>query len=108
GMPRAAPDLGAARAGRFDLLVSRTRGAVPRHSSLRAALDWSYHLLPPELQRFFAHLSVFRGGWTLADAEAVCEEPAALDALDQLHECSLVLAEEESVRCSVFGLRSSE
>ena len=66
---------------RFDLLVGRGRGAAPRHGSLRAALDWSYQFLSPELQRFFARLSVFRGGWTLADAEAVCEEPAALDAL---------------------------
>jgi predicted ATPase/DNA-binding SARP family transcriptional activator len=91
---------------RFDLLVSRSRGAAPRHGSLRAALDWSYQLLPPELQRFFARLSVFRGGWTLADAEAVCEEPAALDALDQLQECSLVLAEEGPVSSGQWAVGS--
>jgi predicted ATPase/DNA-binding SARP family transcriptional activator len=57
---------------RLDLLVSRGRAVEPRHHSLRAALEWSYQLLDPELQRFFASLSVFRGGWTLEAAEAVC------------------------------------
>src|SRR5262249_2406977 len=36
------------------------------------AMDWSYQLLTAELQRFFARLSVFRGGCTLEAAEAVC------------------------------------
>src|SRR5205814_1836293 len=50
---------------RFDLLVGRQRPADSRHRSLWATLDWSYQLLSPDLQRFFAHLSVFRGGWTV-------------------------------------------
>src|SRR5207253_1377095 len=77
----------------------------------------SYHLLPPELQRFFVRLSVFRGGWSLEAAEAVCGEGAdgwgagvrdpatvptpnpqcptpTLDYLEQLRHGSLVLAEE--------------
>jgi predicted ATPase len=60
--------------GRFDLLVARQRGRLPRHRSLRAALDWSYELLPAPLQRFYAQLSGFRGGWTLEAAEAVCKD----------------------------------
>lgn len=79
---------------RFDLLVGRKRGTTERHRTLRAAVDWSYQLLSPELQRFFARLSVFRGGWTLEAAQAVSGEPLALDYLAQLRECSLVLAEE--------------
>jgi predicted ATPase len=79
---------------RFDLLARRGREPGARHASLRAAIDWSYHLLSPELQRFFPLLSVFRGGFTLEAAEAVCETAAALDALTELRECSLVLAEE--------------
>src|SRR5207247_4376263 len=75
---------------RLDLLVTRQRGAVTRHLSLRAALDWSYQLLSPALQRFFAQLSVFRSGWNLAAAEVVCDEPRALDYLEQLRECSMV------------------
>jgi hypothetical protein len=75
--------------------VSRKRDGAKRHQTLHAAVDWSYQLLAPELQRFFARLSVFRGGWTLEAAEAVCEEPLALDDLAQLRECSLILTEEE-------------
>jgi predicted ATPase/class 3 adenylate cyclase len=81
-------------AKRFDFLVGRKRGVVERHRTLRAAVDWSYRLLAPEMQRFFARLSVFRGGWTVEAAEAVCEEPLALDLLALLRECSLVLTEE--------------
>jgi predicted ATPase/DNA-binding SARP family transcriptional activator len=75
---------------RFELLTRRQHRGDPRHRSLWATLDWSYQLLSPELRLFFARLSVFRGGWTLAAAEVVCEEPRALDCLEQLHECSLV------------------
>jgi non-specific serine/threonine protein kinase len=81
---------------RFELLVSRKRDASGHHHSLWAALDWSYELLSPELQRFFARLSVFRGGFTLEAAEAVCGSKIqnTLDALEQLRECSLALVEE--------------
>jgi predicted ATPase/DNA-binding SARP family transcriptional activator len=56
----------------LDFLVSRQQGAPARQLTVRAAVDWSYRLLSPELQRFFARLSVFHGGWTLEAAEAVC------------------------------------
>jgi tetratricopeptide (TPR) repeat protein len=59
---------------RFEFLVSRQPRFAARHRTLRATLDWSYQLLSPDLQRFFARLSVFRGGWTLEAAEAVCAE----------------------------------
>src|SRR5262249_47981149 len=80
---------------RFDLLVSKRRRVTERHRTLRAAIDWSYQLLAPELQKFFARLSVFGGGWTLEAAETVCEEPMALDYLAQLRDCSLILIEDE-------------
>ena len=57
---------------RFDLLSKRRADTTLRHRSLWAAMEWSYHLLSPELQRFFASLSVFRGGWTVEAAEQVC------------------------------------
>lgn len=79
---------------RFEFLVSRRHGVAERQKTLRATVDWSYRLLSPELKRIFATLSVFRGGFTLEAAEAVCESPLALDALAQLRECSLVLTEE--------------
>lgn len=81
-------------ANRFEFLVSRKRGVVERQRTLWAAVDWSYRLLSPELQTFFARLSVFRGGWTAEAAEAVTGNPLALDHLAQLRECSLVQTED--------------
>jgi tetratricopeptide (TPR) repeat protein len=78
---------------RLEWLSSRQRGIPSRHGSLRAALDWSYQLLPLEPRRFFARLSVFRGGWTLEAAEAICEEVRAGERLMELRDASLVLAE---------------
>ncbi|MCX6378955.1 MAG: BTAD domain-containing putative transcriptional regulator [Armatimonadetes bacterium] len=78
---------------RFRFLVSHKRDVTERHRTLHAAMDWSYRLLAPELQRFFCRLSVFRGGWTVKAAEQVCEEPLALDYLALLRECSLVLSD---------------
>jgi predicted ATPase len=59
---------------RLDVLVSRQQDVAARHRTLRAAIDWSYRLLTPELQALFIGLSVFRGGWTLEAAEQVCSD----------------------------------
>jgi predicted ATPase/DNA-binding SARP family transcriptional activator len=85
---------------RLDSLVDRRRQPETRHQTLRAAIDWSFRLLDPALQRFFARLSVFREGWSLEAAEAVCEDAgeAAMEPLDplmQLRECSLILTTED-------------
>lgn len=77
----------------LDLLVSRRRDLPPRHQSLRATIEWSYDLLEPSLRRTFARLSVFRGGWTLEAAEAVCGEET-LFALEALVEQSLIVVTE--------------
>jgi predicted ATPase/DNA-binding SARP family transcriptional activator len=79
---------------RFELLVWHRRDVAARHQSLRAAIEWSYQLLSADQRCFFAQLSVFRGGWTLAAAEEVTEEPRALAYLHQLQQCSLVVGEE--------------
>ncbi len=83
-----------------DLLRSREHGVPARHQTLRATIEWSTDLLPPELHEFFLRLSVFRGGWTVESAEAVCDEPDALDALTHLRESSLVrvVESEEGIR----------
>jgi len=57
---------------RFDVLAGGRRGAVERHQTLRAAIDWSYDLLDEPQQRLLARLAVFAGGCTLDAAEAVC------------------------------------
>lgn len=81
---------------RFEFLVSRKRGLAERQRTLRAAIDWSYRLLTPDVQRFFCQLCVFRGGWSLEAAESVCDEPLALDMLAQLRECSLITTVEST------------
>jgi predicted ATPase/DNA-binding SARP family transcriptional activator len=80
-------------ANRMEFLVSRRTEVEPRHRTLRAALEWSYRLLPRPLKLFLARAVVFRGSWDLEAAEAVTGEPVALDLIEQLRECSLILAE---------------
>jgi predicted ATPase/DNA-binding SARP family transcriptional activator len=57
---------------RFNLLTRGARGALPRHQTLRALIDWSYDSLPEEEAALLRRLSVFAGGWTLEAAEAIC------------------------------------
>jgi predicted ATPase/DNA-binding SARP family transcriptional activator len=74
------------------LAIPRRPGAVARHRSLRAALDLSYDLLAPEDQSLFRQLCVFRGGWTLAAAEAVTGQRGEplLSGLERLRGSSLI------------------
>ncbi len=59
---------------RFALLTSGRRSAVPRHRTLRAALDWSYELLPGTERLLFRRLAVFPAGFTIDAAVAVMSE----------------------------------
>ncbi len=79
---------------RLDFLTSRRRDLPPRHRSLRAALEWSAHLLTAEQARFFSCLSVYRGGWTAEAAAAAGEVSDPLNLLEELCERSLISAEE--------------
>ena len=54
-------------------------------------------MLPPQTRRFFAHLSVFRGGWTTEAAQVVCDEPFAADYLTQLRAHSLLVTQQAGV-----------
>jgi len=82
---------------RFRLLSAGTADLPERQRTLRAALDWSYDLLTPEEQQALAQLSVFRGGFTLDAAEAVCDPATAGDAWETvpaLHDRSFLVARE--------------
>ena len=68
---------------RFRLLAGGERGAIERHATLRAAIDWSYDLLAADEQRVLARLSVFAGGCSLDAAEAVCSG-AGIDEVEVL------------------------
>jgi predicted ATPase/DNA-binding SARP family transcriptional activator len=115
GLPLAV-ELAAARAGvltpeqiaerlddRFALLTSNSRSALPRHRTLRAAVDWSYALLSEAERLLLERLSVFAGGFTLDAAEQVCAGgpiPASevLDLLASLTTRSLVVMQEADGR----------
>jgi predicted ATPase/DNA-binding CsgD family transcriptional regulator/transcriptional regulator with XRE-family HTH domain len=60
---------------RLGLLTGGAVNTPARQQSLRAAIAWSYALLPPEGQALFRRLGVFVGG-TLAALEAVCQDAA--------------------------------
>lgn len=56
---------------RLRLLIRGLRDSGARHSSLRAALDWSHELLTPEARIALRRVSVFAGGCTPAAAKQV-------------------------------------
>ncbi len=86
---------------RFRLLALGKGGE--RHSSLQAALDWSFDLLGQTERAFFSRLSVFASGFDLEAAHAVTalgsgDELTTLDLLDVLVNKSLVVATEHRGR----------
>ncbi|HZU11237.1 MAG TPA: helix-turn-helix domain-containing protein [Chloroflexota bacterium] len=77
------PQALAVRLGRrLPLLQGGLRDSPPRQRTLRAAIEWSYDLLPPDARRLFARLAVFPGPFDVPAAEGVCD--ADLDSLDLL------------------------
>ncbi|MGW9348455.1 AfsR/SARP family transcriptional regulator [Nocardiopsis flavescens] len=87
---------------RFRLLGGGVRG-TPRHSTLRAVVDWSWDLLGEAERRLLRRLSVFAGGADLESVERVCADPDARGTvaghdvwtvLFALVDKSLVIAEE--------------
>jgi len=83
----------------FAVLAGGWRGAVERHQTLRATIDWSFELLAAPEQALLTRLAVFAGGCTLEAAEAVCgaegiDPDAVFELLASLVARSLVVAEE--------------
>jgi len=64
-------DIAARLDDRFNLLAVGRRGALPRHQTLRALIDWSYDSLSEPEQAVFRRLGVFVGGWVMEDAQQV-------------------------------------
>jgi predicted ATPase len=86
----------------FAVLAGGRRGAVERHQTLRATIDWSFELLAEPEQRLLARLAVFAGGCTLEAAEAVCggegvDPDAVFELLARLVARSLVVAGEHGL-----------
>ena len=90
-------EVDAALDDRFRLLATRGPTAASRHRTLRAALDWSWDLLDPPLQRALTALSVPVDRFDLPMASelvgAVAIEAQALDVIADLVDRSLLEAD---------------
>jgi predicted ATPase len=87
---------------RFEVLAGGRRGAVERHQTLRAAIDWSYELATAPQRQLLGRLTVFAGGCTLEAAEAICEgeaveRGAVWELMAGLVAQSLVVAEDHGL-----------
>ena len=97
------PELSKRLDHRFAVLSDGRPGVLPRHQTLRTAIQWSHELCSPAEQRLWARLSVFAGTFSLAAAEEVCaevtlERPDVVTALIGLVDKSVVLREGERYR----------
>ncbi|HEV2414319.1 MAG TPA: LuxR C-terminal-related transcriptional regulator [Candidatus Dormibacteraeota bacterium] len=95
---------------RFGLLKAPSRTAPERHQTMIATIDWSYRLLNEDEALLFRRLSVFRGGFTLESAQAVCADGivSVLDALAGLVRKSMVVAERAEGQRSRYRLLESQ
>jgi predicted ATPase/class 3 adenylate cyclase len=96
----APPELARRLDQRFRILTGSEHGAVERHQTLRAAIDWSYELLDDAERTLLDRLSAFAGGFTLEAAEAVAsgggiDSDVVFDLLAVLVARSLVEADTE-------------
>jgi predicted ATPase/DNA-binding winged helix-turn-helix (wHTH) protein len=112
GVHGLAEHLGADAPVRLQLLTQAVRTALPHQRTLRATLDWSHALLTPAERRAFRRLGIFRGGFTLAAAQAVVADDgedtwSVLDRLDALVEKSMVVAPTPGDGPPRFGLLES-
>ena len=76
---------------RFHVLTGGKRAGLPRHQTLRAAIEWSHDLCTPTEQVVWARLSVFAGTFDLAAAVAVCADDEL--SREQVGESLIALAE---------------
>ncbi|HEY3684207.1 MAG TPA: LuxR C-terminal-related transcriptional regulator [Streptosporangiaceae bacterium] len=59
---------------RFRVLTGGRRTALPRHQTLRTAIEWSHELCTPEERLLWARLSVFAGTFDIAAVSEVCAD----------------------------------
>ena len=101
------PQALAARLGRrLDLIAGSSRGVPERHRTLRKAIQWSYDLLEPGVQRVFRRLAVFSPGGSLEGAAAVAEldEIDAADKLQALASHHLIRSRESAAGEPAFEM----
>ncbi|MEO5887348.1 MAG: NB-ARC domain-containing protein [Anaerolineales bacterium] len=93
----------------FHILTGGSRTALPKHQTLQASIDWSWHLLDDSEQILLRRLSVFAGAFTLGAAEQVCagegiQSHQVLGLVTQLVAKSLVVENQASGREKRFRL----
>lgn len=88
----------------FLLLKADSRTILPRHQTLRAAMDWGYELLDADERALFRRLAVFAGGFDLDAVEAITPEAGALETLTYLAEKSLVMVEQHKNKRARYRL----
>lgn len=84
---------------RYKLLTGGARVHQERQQTLRALVDWSYDMLPDNEKTLLNRLAVFKGGWDMEAAEAICgtdplDPMDVLDLMTFLVEKSLVMMDE--------------
>src|SRR5438132_6214892 len=67
-------------ADRFSLLTGGSRGALPRHQTLRTTIEWSHDLLTDGERTVLRRCCAFAGRFTLDDVEAVCTPAGSASA----------------------------
>ncbi len=89
---------------RLRMLGGGVRAPMRRHQTLRAALDWSFKLLPAETQRVLRRLGIFHGGFCVDTALRVAadtpqeDEVWLLEQLDILLDRSLLVVARQAAR----------
>ncbi|MGD6753426.1 helix-turn-helix transcriptional regulator [Streptomyces sp. BH105] len=59
---------------RFRVLTGGSKVALPRHKTLRTAIDWSHDLCSPQERLLWARLSMFAGDFDLPSVEDICSD----------------------------------
>lgn len=88
---------------RLRSLKRRGIGAIARHQSMQACLDYSFGLLSDDAREVFPKLSIFAGGFFAEDVEAVCGASDTGELLVFLHERSL-LARQDIIGRSRYSM----
>ena len=81
---------------RFEILAEGRRTALPRHRTMRAALNWSFESLSENEQMLLTRLAVFRSTFSIEGAQAVASGQAetAIELLSNLVAKSLVVVDQ--------------
>jgi predicted ATPase/DNA-binding winged helix-turn-helix (wHTH) protein len=91
--------LSTALENRLAVLTKGLRTALPRQQTLRAAIDWSYELLPEDQKAVLRRLSIFAGAFSFDSAVAICEDDLSADpcdAIDELIQKSLITVDTDT------------